>query len=139
VIYKALVERFSSVDIASGAVCTPVVVRKTGAAVWGTAGRGGHHVDSQGAGQEAWRPEVARSQRQPSAWGVVGRPALGAHRHRLGLGRRGRFQPLPQGKLQCDSTEGIQRGNFLDTDLRDPERFGRAGLPNYLRLCHREA
>ena len=54
-------------------------------------------------------------------------------------GRRGRFQPLPQGKLQGDSTEGIQRGNFPETDIRDPERCGTAGLPNHLRLCHREA
>ena len=54
-------------------------------------------------------------------------------------GRRGRCQLLPQGELQCDVTEGIQRGNFPETDIRDPERFGRAGLPNHLRLCHREA
>jgi hypothetical protein len=54
-------------------------------------------------------------------------------------GRRGRFQPFPQGELQGNSTEGIQRGNFPEADIRDPERCGSAGLPNHLRLCYREA
>ena len=83
-------------------------------------GGGGYHADSQGAGPDAGRPDMARSQRQPRPRSIAGRPSLGPPRRDLDWGKGYLCWPvlarLLPGQLNplgfVAGPEGVQRLDF---------------------------